>query len=736
MSHLLWSLLFAALFGFLGLGVTLLTLPAVLRRYALPIAPLAGFSFATLAAWCFAAMGFRGTDAYAVPLALLALIPLAAAIYTTGRRTTDQLLNRDSAIAGALGLLGFLIAAAPSMVGRTGLTAISLGNADIGLYAIMARYLKEYRLGEASGFFSQEPVMIGATAVDRFGAVIATALPASLFSRDTYELQNVAAHVFCASMVMMVFAVAREVFAFRRGAAAIGTLVIVVNPLLYYAVFHDFVSQIIGMALALLLVVLHTHLVRENTFKTYRGCVAIVGLTTWGLSCVYGHMVPILLVAIGAWVSAAAFQARSPKLLARWLGFCAITIALVVIASPERAGVALGQVELFGGAVGGIVREPKGWFVPLLLPSGLFTMPRAFPLTDAHLPVLVSWALGISFFALLLIGLLETWRRDTARFVIIVGWMLPIVAGTLLLAYFDRTNAGWGGYASYKFLSFFAPMVVLCLIAPLADPLASRLVRGVAAASLVVIALTGIEGSWRLVGIMRGVPGVSPQLAELKKVEAMPDIDSINLPDSRALLNTMWKAHFLARKFLYIQESTYFSPSAPRGTWTLLTNPPLGPVVAVGVADGYGARQVPINDAYLLARDNKRIRLDFGDGWYPAEPTLRWMGLDGAADASLILNVSGDPLPASIALEYFSVNPQNRLSLYLDDRLIAECASGSHRCVVKADLAGGARVLRLHASLLPERPANGDPRVLGFAITRIEIDAITRDTAATAADSR
>ena len=469
--RLFWSLLFAALYRFLGVGVTLLVLPAPLKRYTLPIAPLAGFSLATLAAWYFAAMGFAGTDAYASRLCLLALVPLGTAIYLNGRRTGDQLLNRDSGLAAALGLLGFLTAATPSMIGRTGLTAISLGNADIALYAIMARYLKEFRLGDTSGFFSQEPVMIVATAIDRFGVVIATALPASLSSLGTYQLQNIAMHVFFAISVMMTFIVAREVFELRRGPAALGTLLVVINPLLYYTVFHDFVAQIVGMALALLLVVLHAHVIRPDSFAAYRGCLAIVALVTWGLSATYGHMVPILLLAIGAWVSATAFQSRSLKLLARWIGFSAATIVVVVICSPARANVAVGQLAFFGGGVGGIVRPPQGWFVPWLFPSGLFTIPRAFPWAGVDAPIPVSLALGVSFVALVVLGLVETYRHDRARFVTVLGWMVPIVVGTTVLAYLDRSPEGWGGYSSYKFLSFFVPVVLLCLAVPLAGPL-------------------------------------------------------------------------------------------------------------------------------------------------------------------------------------------------------------------------------------------------------------------------
>jgi hypothetical protein len=736
MSHLLWSLSLAALYGLLGLGATLLILPAPLRRYALPVAPLVGFSLATLAAWYFAAMGARGTDSYAWRLCLLALVPLAIAIYRKGRSISDELLHRDPAMAAALGLLGFLIAAAPSMISRPGLTAISLGNADIAFYAIMARYLKEFRLGQAVGFFRQEHVMIGETAVDRFGAVIASALPASLFSLGTYELQNVATHVFFALMVMMVFIVAREVFAFRRGLAALGTLLVVVNPLLYYTVFHDFIAQIIAMALTLLLVVLHTRAIREDSLDAYRGSLAIVCVATWGLSAAYGHMVPLVFLAIAAWASAAAFHSRSPGLLARWIGFCAATIAVVAAASPERARVALGQVEFFGGAVGGIVREPPGWFVPWLLPSGLFTVPDAFPLLDVGVPVLLQTSLVVSFVALLALGLVDTCRHNLPRFLIVLGWIVPIGAGTLVLAYFDRTPAGWGGYASYKFLSFFTPIAVLCLLAPLADSRPSRVIRGVALVSLAVIAATSVQSSWRLVEIMRAATGVRPEIVELQKVEAMPSVDSVNLPDAKAVLDTMWKANFMARKTLYIQERTYFQVSAPRGNWTLRTHPPIGPAVMLSVGDGQGAPQLPINDVYSLARGHGRLRFDFGEGWYATEPTLKWMGLEGTSDATLILDVLRDSLRVSIALEYFYVNPQNQLSLFLDGRRIADCPKDSHRCVVVAELVPGARVFGLHSSLAPERPGSGDARVLGFALTKVEIQEVRGDTAARAADAR
>ena len=502
--------------------MALLILPAPLKRYTFPIAPLAGFSLATLAAWYFAILGFRGTDAYAVPLCALALLPLGYALYRRPWRIDDEpLLNSDSAIAGSLGALAFLIAAAPSMMARTGLTAVSLGNADIAFYAIMARYLKEFRLGETTGFFSQEFEMIGGTAIDRFGAVVATALPASLASLGTYQVQNVAMHVFFALMVMMAFIVAREVFEFRRAPAVLGTLLVAVNPLLYYTVFHHFVAQIIGMALALLLIVLHTQVFRASSTKAYLQFIPITTLMTWGLSVAYGHMVLILLVATSVGGCAAAWQHGSASSVRRWVVFCAATLVAVVCCSPERAWVALSQLAFFGGGVGGIVRHSQGWFMPWLFPSGLFTMPRAFPWLDVEVPELplVHRALDVSFFALVLLGMLETHRHNRSRFFTVAAWMAPIAAGTVILAYVDRSAAGWGGYTSYKFLSFFTPLVLFCLVAPLAVPRRTRWFKELAAVSLALIGMTSAYFSWREVGVMRSRPSVTPEIVELHKIE-------------------------------------------------------------------------------------------------------------------------------------------------------------------------------------------------------------------------
>lgn len=738
MSHLLWSLLFTALYGFLGLGVTLLVLPAQLRRYTLLVAPLIGFSVAILAARYFAVMGFRGTDAYASWLWLLGLIPLVIAIYVNGRHTTDRWVNADAAIAGPLGLLAFLFAAFPSMIGRTGLTAITLGNADIALYSVMARYLKEFPLGETTGLFTQEPWMIVETATDRFGAVIATALPAALFSLGTYQLQNVAAHVFFALTVAMVFVAGREVFGFGRITAALGALLVAVNPLLYYTLFHDFIAQIIGMAMALLLVVIHAHVIRDDSFDSYRRGLAIAALTTWGLSTTYGHMIPVFFAAMGVWATGSALHRRSVRSLLRWVAFCATVGVVVVLASPGMARVALGQVVFLGGTVGGLARAPRGWFVPWLFPSGLFTLPSAFPWASVDIPALVNWTVAIAFFVLLALGLVEAYRRDRSRLLTMLAWLLPIVAGTIALAYLDRTPMGWCGYASYKFLSFFVPILALCLVSPFADRVASRLLRQIAAASLAIIVVVSVHYSWRLLGIMRAAQSPTPDMAALQKVEAMSAIDAVNIPDSQAFVQTMWKANFLARKTLHIQERIYYERTPPTADWTLVTRTPvpLGPVIAINVDDGQREKAVPINDTYALERVHGRLRLDFTNGWYPAEPTLKWTGLNGAADAFLIVNVLDKPLHASVTLEYFPLNPQNQLSLYLDNRHIADCATATHRCAVTTELPAGSRVLRLHTSLAPSRPDNGDPRVLGFAITKIQIDEITRDTAATPPDAR
>jgi hypothetical protein len=720
--HLFYSLLFLALFVYLGAGLTLLLTPPAFKRYSLLIAPLVGYCYMTLAGWYFFANGFRGTDNYAVFLCLPPVGFLCLGMYRLrGHDGFRPLLNRDVALASLLGLCALLVVALPWLTSARGLSAISLGNADIAYYAVQARYLKGFRMYERVGFFDQEPAILS-EAHARFGPVLASALPSSVFSLETYQLQNIVMQGFFGCTVLMIYVVGREVFQYNPSRAAAGSALATLSPLLFYAVYHNFEGQIIGMPLAFALVVLHAQVVRLGKVSDYLRYFPLTALLTFGFSISYGHMVPLLLGAIGVQTALFAWRRRSGSDIRRWIVFSLATLLATVTASPEQARLAVGQLLFYGGGVGSVARTPQGWFVPWLFPTGLFIQPNAFPWNDIEPPIVLRMMVFISFGVLVTLGMFASYRTNRDRFGTMLSWLVVTLLGTTALAYLDRSALGWGGYASYKWLSFFLPFVLFALVAAIPDPPGARPRTIACGACLFLLLSVSAYYSSRESLHMMTVDFVGSEMAELQSIESDARVDSVNiLDDPGDTLNAMWKANFLARKRLYLEQRTYYSASDLLGNWTLQSRgePGYGGVLYVEGLDS--SRLIHVNQRYVLAPARRELTVRFGGGWWPNEPANRWTG-NGSSSADLLLHVAAERMPVSFAAEYWPLNPKDALTIYLDRQLLTECRDNARCATPRFELSPGEHVLELRAELPPSQPDNGDVRTLGYNFSRIQID--------------
>jgi hypothetical protein len=215
---------------------------------------------------------------------------------------------------------------------------------------------------------------------------------------------------------------------------------------------------------------------------------------------------------------------------------------------------------------------------------------------------------------------------------------------------------------------------------------------------------------------------VGSEMADLQSIEANPKVDSVNiLDDPGDVLNTMWKANFLARKRLYLEQRTYYSASDLLGNWTLQSRgePGYGGVLNVEGLDS--GELVRVNQRYAFAPARRELDVGFGNGWWPNEPTNRWTG-NGSSSADLLLHVAAERMPVSLSAEYWPLNPENRLSIYLDRQLLTGCDDNRECNTPRFELTRGDHVLELRAALPPEPPDNGDVRMLGYNFSRIQID--------------
>jgi hypothetical protein len=107
---------------------------------------------------------------------------------------------------------------------------------------------------------------------------------------------------------------------------------------------------------------------------------------------------------------------------------------------------------------------------------------------------------------------------------------------------------------------------------------------------------------------------VDGELRQLRKVEAMPDVKSVNLivPD---MWSRLWANAFLLRKEQYFRTHTYEGRrnTELRGEWDLE-----GGLIAVELPEG-ARREVTPRFALVDTRHPEFVRAEFADGWHLPE---------------------------------------------------------------------------------------------------------------------
>lgn len=450
MEYLYYSALFGLLYFYLGIGFALLASPLALRPYAWMLAPPVGYCYVLLAGWYCYRLELQGTDVYGPAL----LIPpgamlLVAVFLRTTRKTTIAGTNLgDVLLPLGVAILGFTVLSIPSM-STPGLTAISEGhNNDIAQYSAVSRFLKEFARSDTLGFLGQAWEIKWLADDTVFGAFFSTALAASVIGRPTYQLQNIAMHVFFSYGCLLLYGLARRVFGHAMIGAASLTAVYALSPLTYYTMYQGFVSQIIAMSLMLALLLCYLSSVNDATTRTGEWrYLALAVLLTWGLSLTYPHMVPLIYGAVFVYTAVSGIARRDVRWFVRSTTFMLSTLFFTVLLSPGRAK-ALVDYFRFTGKV------QAGWFVAFLWPD---VVTGLTPLPDNVFLILgmnsIRALISVLVLAVAVIGIVAVYRAD--RDVAILAATLGGIIGCayVLLAVLGRSPSGLGGFKGYKLLS-------------------------------------------------------------------------------------------------------------------------------------------------------------------------------------------------------------------------------------------------------------------------------------------
>lgn len=725
-----YSFLFAFLYFYLGFGFTLLYCPKALREYILFFSPMVGYCYLSLTGWYCYNLDIGGTDAYASALLVPPFIFLCYALLRRGGLRSKELVNLRLITTLLVGLVAFIIVSIPAILSRKGANASSLGNNDITNYANIARFLKDFTRSETGGFLGQSDLFKRLSDEGVFGAVLATAVPSSLFSLDTYQLQDISLRVFFLFSVLICYVLAKEAFGYSHFAAVMVTSLYGLNSVMYYTVYQGFEAQIIATGLTLFFILIQIHAVNTSEKNSdYLPYIVFVVLLNWGISITYPHMLPFVYVPVVGYVVLVSFHDSSWKTAINWGAFALATIVLTLLLSPSRGQSLVSYLLEMNKA-------EAGWHIGWLFPDAFF----GFTFKHWDLQPHSEWirlAIGLPLLTLIITGFMLAYKKDRRMFILASMSVLPILAGYFLLARPDPSKANWGGYKSYKLLSYFLPLVIaasLILFRNLRFNRESRVGFVLPGLLLLLVGCNFLSAGAIVRAMMTSQAVVREDIAKLKEIENNSLVDSINITTAD-IWDNMWYAHFLMRKKLYYKNAVYYPASRLIGEWTLKeagvenldilhvdgfkTPTPAG---QASQASTVWTNTIPVSSSFVLERaDASRpvVEASLNTGWHGSEVTHRWTG--GDSNVSSIILVSPERLVINLRLKCWPLNPNNRLSIYLNSIKVVDCPSINNCDADEITLAKGQNVVELRALLQPEVPGNGDPRRLGFAVQSISI---------------
>lgn len=713
MRYACYSLLFALLYVLLGFGLTVLCAPERLKKHILLLAPLVGYCYLALVASLCYDVDLRGTDVYAP---FVVAPPLVLLLYVVARRRQDLSLIRmrdpDVTAPLVIGIVTFVLISSP-LIGRPeGPTTISIGNNDLAFYASAARYVKEFARSEPLGFIEQaDPYVFRLT----FGSLLSTAVPSSLYSIELYKLQNVTIHVFFAFGAALLYALARRQFFYKVIPAAAISLMYGVSPIMWYTVYHGFQPQIIGTTLSLGLFLVHGMALetRADRLREYGRHSLVAAFLTWGTLVTYAHMLPLIYAMLICYSIPFAFRAESRISAAKWWIFLLAALFLNVLISPSRA---TAMVEL---AVSRAIKQ-SGWHVSFFTPGSIFGFTLDSP-DFASQTGFIGLALSALLAGCVFLGIRDTAKNDRKLFLLCSSLLMAMILGYVLLAY-PMERRQWGGYKSYKMISFFLPLFLLASLPVVRNIELRRNGFRAFPIALLVILLGGnaiscyYAGRW-----MRTAPNVvTADLADLKRVEENPLVESINVTGTR-MWDMMWQIHFLLRKKLFFQTRTYYAATSLDGQWDLRATGQAN-IDILHIASFEPVETITINSSYVLERpySSRVLRARFGAGWHESERTHRWTGPDSNT-SSIVLDSTLDHLPIAVGASYWPLDPNNRLSIFLDGARVADCPDNRSCRADRIVLSKGNSILEFRCAIPPSMPAGADTRRVGYAFTSIEI---------------
>jgi hypothetical protein len=725
MEYLCYSLAAITLLYIAGLGFAILLVPESLRRYILILAPWLGFCYIGLACWPVFFYGGRISTHCARVLLVPSVLCLAIELFRKRREKLWQAILYGPTLA-ALGITAaaFVVLSIPAFWNVGYLTTVSLGNNDIATYGLVSRYLSEFSRHSTEGFVGQlalGPNPLQWVAADfYFGTPALTSVAGKLLGLMPHEDLSMLTFLFSTLGGTVVFIVFHERLRLGVTAALIGVGFVVFHPIPQYIALEGFFAQVMGTGLGLLIFWGNAKLLDRNNTHWERGRLCLlVTVFTCGLLLNYAHMLIFVWFFTGIYAIALALLERSLHPIKICIGANIVIAVLTALILPQRVGPFLEVFKIYGAA-------KAGWFIPWMAPDYLVGLMYKNPFleleSDWHWRLALSIFVGLTFSLTLYIAYRKGYRRIVA--VGLAG--LAVYGGCFLLAVMGQEGGSWGGYKSFKLVSFFLPFFALSLVSVLAVAKSRHRRLDLAIKSVAVIA---VIGGYVMVDRMMLRPTryarVESEYEPLRGLERTNSVKSINV-SSGDYWPTMWVAYFLIHKKLYLENPSYYITSELVGDYDLVDKVGVtSQIVRVKRAEAPVVKK--INERFALVGPVRRkVRAKLGTGWYLGEVGHAWSGKDGKR-ASIILHALEDGVRVRLKLLGSPLRANDHLMLQAGDEKLSAAVDAMPNgqeeiSVSNLILKKGDTELDIISELEPTQPNATDPRPVSYSFSSVEVE--------------
>lgn len=711
-----------------GLGYSLLLLPKHFQRYALIVAPWVGYSYLCLACWHIYYFGARISSFTAWMVLIPPVAILAVVLLKRGSKDVGRAIFKGNAVA-ALAIAGgaFVVISFPAFWHAKGLTTVSLGNNDPAYYAAISRFLSEFHRGSTAGFLGQIATSTPFTLVadvDHFGAWAFPAFAAGVLKIMPHQNVTLCGNLLFALTAAGVFLLLQNTS--KSSLAAVGIAVVGFHPIGQWLALEGFFAQIAGMGLAVLIFWSNTNLLAAKADKAWLQNCALLTIFTCGLLVTYQHMLPFVWFLTAVYVVTLMCLQRDFSGLKMYFAGNIAVLLLMAMLCPQRAADLFAKLRSTASAA-------NGWFIPFLLPNDIlgFFYRTSFiqgsswiERGDWRVYAVISAVLTIVW----VFSLIMAYRRQNYPFIALSAGCVAIYLGGCVLAARGVDPEGFGGYKSFKLISFFMPffgaIVACCLMVE-----AKRWKKGLLIAKVLFVVVLVRGYSLADAELLRAPvfadKRVQPEYNVLLAIDRNKQIDSINLSGTD-WWRTMWSVYFLMHKRIYLESSTYY-PSSPNldGRYDLIDNL----AGASSIVRVIPLQTVPVyrlNERFSLAGPVWRIvTAKLGAGWYLGEIGHVWAGKDGKR-ATIIVRSRQEGVSVRIVLQCSTLKQNDALTLRLRGQPLSTDvsigANNQQRIEIPAlMLHWGDNEIEIETELDPVRLGPNDPRLASYLFTAVDV---------------